>query len=330
MAADTQRWTSRFQILALDGGGIKGLFAAAVLAKIEERHRVNVVDHFDLITGTSTGGIIALGLGLGMRPREIVRFYVEQGPKIFANRWGWRWLLQWVWRKYPQQRLKAALTSDFAFGDKKLGDSRKRLVIPAYNLSKDAVRVFKTPHHERLKTDWQVPAWKVALATSAAPTYFPACRDVNSTRLIDGGVWANNPAVVGIAEAVSLLNVGLDQIRVLSLGTTDSRRHRRRALDRGGVLQWLRKKDVIDVLMRGQSAGTTGLAEHLIGRHNLLRIDPVVPEGMYHLDKVSADELLAEAEDRALHDGPRIEELFLDHYASEYTPLHPQLLEHHA
>lgn len=59
--------SDRFQILSLDGGGIKGLFSAAVLAAVEEDQNVNIAEHFDLITGTSTGGIIALGLGLGLR-----------------------------------------------------------------------------------------------------------------------------------------------------------------------------------------------------------------------------------------------------------------------
>ena len=77
----------RFQILSLDGGGIKGLFSAAVLAKLEEDLNTNITDHFDLIVGTSTGGIIALGLGLGMKPQEIVQFYVESGPQIFRDRY---------------------------------------------------------------------------------------------------------------------------------------------------------------------------------------------------------------------------------------------------
>jgi len=76
--------TDRFQILSLDGGGIKGLFSAAVLAHLEEDLGCKIVDHFDLIVGTSTGGIIALGLGYGLSPQEIVEFYVEQGPQIFA------------------------------------------------------------------------------------------------------------------------------------------------------------------------------------------------------------------------------------------------------
>ncbi|MFW6114133.1 MAG: hypothetical protein ACOC7K_00155 [bacterium] len=177
-----------------------------------------------------------------------------------------------------------------------------------------------------MKTDWQIPAWKVALATTAAPTYFPACRHVDKTRLIDGGVWANNPAMVGIVEAFSMLGVECEQIRVFSIGTTDTRKHRRGALNRGGILQWLRKSDVVDVLMRGQSVGVNGQVEHLIGKHRFFRIDPVVPDGIYHLDRVSADELLGEAEDAALHFSPTFDKEFRTHIAAPYTPLY---LEQH-
>lgn len=310
-----------FQILSLDGGGIKGLFSAAVLAKLEEKCQVNVVDHFDLITGTSTGGIIALGLGVGMRPREIVQFYVNAGPEIFKNTLGWRWGLQWFYRKFPQSPLMDALRNQAVFGDKRLADSKKRLVIPSYNLGTEQVRVFKTPHHVRLTTDWEIPMWKVALATSAAPTFFPACCEIASTRLIDGGVWANNPAMLGIVEAVSLLNCRLEDIKVLSLGTTDSRKHRRRALDHGGILQWLRKKDVVEILMQGQSVGVNGQASLLLGKERFHRLDPVVPEGIYHLDKVSLDDILGEAEQTALHFAPQFSREFKLHAAVPFDPL---------
>lgn len=314
---------ARFQILALDGGGIRGLYSAAVLAKLEDKLGVRIVEHFDLITGTSTGGIIALGLGLGMSPREVVRFYVEAGPKIFRNRLRWRDCCHWFRRKYSGSALQAALNHSGAFGDKKFGDSKSRLVIPAYNLGQDKVRVFKTPHHDRLTTDWQIPAWKVAMATSAAPTFFPACRHIESTRLIDGGVWANNPTVVGIAEAVSMLGCQLADIRVLSIGTTDARVKRGKKLDSGGILQWLSRRDVLDILMRGQSVGTNGLATHLVGADNVMRIDPIVPE-VFALDRMNEDELLAEAEDTALHDGPRIRDRLFDHRAAPYMPLYPK------
>ena len=107
------------------------------------------------------------------------------------------------------------------FGNRKLGDCKKPLVITSYDLGDDDVYLFKTPHHERLKRDWRDPAWQVALATSAAPTYFPPCRLLDNIRHVDGGIWANNPTLVEIAEAVSMFGIPLDQISVMNLGTSD-------------------------------------------------------------------------------------------------------------
>lgn len=197
-----------FQILSLDGGGIKGLFSAAVLAAIEEDLNTEVAKHFDLIAGTSTGGIIALGLGTGMRPREIVEFYLANGPEVFKQAKQLRTIKSWLARKYSAEPLVKALKR--CFKDRLFGASEKRLVIPSYNLGEDDVYIFRTPHHERLRRDFKVPFWKIAQATSAAPTYFPCCRSIDNQRLIDGGVWANNPALVAIVEATGTLGVPLE------------------------------------------------------------------------------------------------------------------------
>lgn len=307
--------SERFQILSLDGGGIKGLFSAAVLAFLEEDLGTTITDHFDLIVGTSTGGIIALALGVGMPPREIVRFYVHKGPEIFAaNRlsgirrfWG---------TKYDSDGLESALKD--CFGEKRLADSEKRLVIPSYNIGEDDVYLFKTPHHERLRRDYKVPVWKVALATSAAPTFFPAYKKIDHVRLIDGGVWANNPTMVGIVEAVSMLDVPLDAIRVLSLGTTSPVKGRPRKLDRGGLWQW--RTEAVDIIMRGQSIGAFTQAQHLLGKDKVVRLDPKVPDGLFALDKLSEDELLGKAAHESRHFSPIFKGTFADHKAPDFTP----------
>ena len=107
----------RFRILSLDGGGIKGAFTAAVLAEWEKHTGRVIVDHFDLITGTSTGGIIALGLGLGVSAQEILRFYKEQGPKIFPNITAQQKLslnIRHLWEpKYSAEPLREALRGVF-------------------------------------------------------------------------------------------------------------------------------------------------------------------------------------------------------------------------
>jgi patatin-like phospholipase/acyl hydrolase len=306
-----------FQILALDGGGIKGLFSAAVLTHLEEDLQINVTDYFDLIVGTSTGGIIALGLGIGMRPREIVRFYVKKGPEIFPRGIGFN--LRQFWRnKFYTSPLENALKE--CFNDKLLGESRKRLVIPSYNLGDDDVYLFKTAHHERLKRDYKVPIWKVALATSAAPTYFPSFRGINHMRLIDGGIWANNPTMVGIVEAVSMLGQSLDSIKVLSLGTTDEIKIRPDKLDKGGFWQW--KKAALDVFLRAQNIGTFTQALHLLGEGKVIRLNPKVPDGLFAMDKLSEKELLSKAAHESRHFSPQFREVFMNHKAQEFKPFH--------
>lgn len=308
--------SQHFQILSIDGGGIKGLFVAATLATIEDDLRINIVDHFDLITGTSTGGIIALGLGLGLKPKEIVRFYVDKCPQIFRNPLKFCSLKHWLFTKFSQAPLRDALKA--IFGDHRLSDSTKRLVIPAYNLGEDDVYLFKTPHHERLRRDFKVFMWTAALATSAAPTYFHPCREVNAIRLIDGGVWANNPTLVGIIEAVSVLNISRESISVLSIGTSDPVVRRSKRLNWGGRFLWA--PSAIDVIMRGQSLGVTRQAQHLLGEGKVERLDPKVPDSLFALDRLTVDELLAKAAHESRIFSPIFNKKFRTHRAAAYMP----------
>lgn len=310
---------SQFQILSLDGGGIKGLFTAAILAHWEEDLKCCIADSFDLIVGTSTGGIIALGLGLGMRPREIVEFYLSKGDSIFPNDvLGYRRLRQYLRHKFSQAPLRNALQG--CFGDKLLGHSTKRLVIPSYDLGQQEVRLFKTAHAERLARDYKLPAWKVALATSAAPTFFPACREIEGRRLIDGGVWANNPTVVGITEAVAVLGAPLEEVSVLSMGTTEEVRHRADRLDKGGFWQW--KNDAAEVIMEGQSVAASTQALLLLGKERFMRVTAKVPHRLFGLDKLEPEKLRAAAGHVSLHAGPEIKSRFLGHRAPTFTPCH--------
>lgn len=312
-----------FQILSLDGGGIKGIFSAALLAAIEADLGTRVADHFDLIAGTSTGGIIALGLGLGLTPRQIVEFYFSWGPQIFPNTLGWRSLLKWAHRKYSPAPLETALKS--CFQDKLFGTSSKRLVIPAYNLGEDDVYIFRTPHHERLKRDFKVPAWKVAMATTAAPTFFPGFRGVDSQRLIDGGVWANNPTMVALVEAYGTLNVPLGAIRVLSIGTTDVVACRPDRLNSGGLIAWARGNSAVEVIMRGQSLAARNQVSFLIGADNLVRLDPKVAESEFSLDGVGkADDLIAKAAHYSRVFMPTFNQKFAPHHAAAFVPLYQE------
>ncbi|WP_437077485.1 CBASS cGAMP-activated phospholipase [Streptomyces sp. enrichment culture] len=310
--------TERFQILALDGGGFRGMFSAAVLTRLEEDLGTRIVDHFDLIAGTSTGGIIALGLGLGLSPREILTFYTEHGPRIFRDRSRMRGIRHLLRAKYGSEPLKAALTE--VFGDRTFGESTKRLVITSYNVAADDVYLFRTPHLPTLKRDWREKAVNVALATSAAPTYLPGM-PLDGARLIDGGVWANNPTMVALTEAVGPLSVPLNALRVFSLGTTIDVRSRHRRLDRGGMLPWAR--DAVEVLMRAQSESAAKQVKHFVGKANVFRLNPTVPTGAVALDKVDTETLYGLAGHVSRDASPTVHRMFCDHRAPVFAPFYP-------
>jgi len=307
----------RFQILALDGGGAKALFTAHVLARLEQDLGVTISDSFDLIAGTSAGGIVALGLGAGLTPKEIVSNYEELVHQVFpaSRRRAWRRIRQLTSPIYDAAALRQALNG--VLSERLLGDSTKRLVIPAWDVQRGAVHIFKTPHCTRLTRDWRIPMVDVAMATSAAPLYFPAA-SVDGQRLVDGGVWANNPAVVAIAEAVSMLAVPLDAITVLNVGTIDQLTHHPKRLDRGGLLHWA--KPITPLILNASSRGGQGLAEHLIGKSNYTRFDALVPGGLYALDSADPQDVAGLAASVSRELSPVYTAKFGDHQAPTYTP----------
>jgi uncharacterized protein len=311
----------RFQVLALDGGGVLGIFSAAVLAGLEKDLGRPIIENFDLIVGTSTGGIIAAGLGAGLSAADIVEFYCAEMGNIFPGRTKLRSIRQLVRPKYHPDGLERALQR--VFGGMLLGESRVPLVIPSYDIGENNVYLFKTPHHPRLRRDRLVPIWQVAMATSAAPTFFPAF-DLpgEAVRLVDGGVWANNPAMVGVVEAVSMFSQQLAAIRVLSIGTTAEVHARSRDLDHGGLLQWARSPNVVRTLLTGQSIGAFTQVQHLLGSANAHRLNPPAPAGLGRLDAVDPRDLLGKAAYHSRHFCPTYEQVFASHTARAYTPEH--------
>jgi uncharacterized protein len=306
----------RFQILSLDGGGAKALFTAHVLARFEEDHGVKVVDRFDLIAGTSAGGIVALGLGAGLSPAEIAEHYLDLIGKVFPRRKQRKWRASRVSKPaYSGASLREALST--VLGDRLLGHSTKRLLVPSWNVQSGEVHIFKTPHSPRLTRDWRVRMIDVALATSAAPTYFPAAT-VDSARLIDGGVFANNPSVLAIAEATSMLGVPLNAIRVMNIGTMDPFTDHSDRLDNAGIGSW--GTAAVPLILAASSASTTGLARHLIGFDRYVRLDATVPSGMFALDKIDPDKVSGYAATVSRNLSPEYTAKFIDHTAAPYTP----------
>lgn len=313
-----------FRVLSIDGGGIRGMFPASFLARVEEGTGKRIVDHFDLIAGTSTGGIIAIGLGFGISPADILRFYRENGPAIFPGQnlvsRGRRWVRQLFRVAYSPEPLEGCLRK--VFGDRRLGEARCRLIIPAFDAVRGDVHIYKTAHHERLRTDYRTKAWEVAMATASAPTYFPCFTTSGGSSLVDGGIWANNPAMVALIDVLAVLKIPADQISMLSVGTTEAPVSvGRLKRTRGGKLLWA--STAVELLMYGQSLAATNEASLLLGPERFLRVNPVVQPGRYPLDDIAAaEELIGLGESEARKIGVQVENTFLREPAVAFVPAH--------
>jgi len=311
---------TRRRVLTIDGGGIKGVFPAAFLADLESELDQPLASYFDLIVGTSTGGIIAIALGLGIPAAGVLRFYEEKGPIIFRGSKRLGLLRQAVTAKYDPAPLKEALTE--VFGDRLLGESRTRLVIPALNLSTGEVNVFKTAHHPRFERDYKMRAVDVAMATAAAPTYFPTHRLSNGVPLVDGGMWANNPMGTAAIEAIGLLEWAKGDVDLLGVGCTEAPANFKASQSRRHGLFNYWAKRIVKVFMSGQSSSSIGSAMLLLGHEHVVRVSPAVDERQYQLDGIAGiPELRALGADQARTQLPLLRKQFFTTRAEGFTPV---------
>ena len=312
-----------FKILSIDGGGIKGIFPAGILAYLEERclDGPGIGDYFDLIAGTSTGGIIALGLGAGLSARSLLDLYVNQGHRVFPpqQRAKSRGLLRRLARnRYDRTALDELLRE--TLGDKTLRESRYRLLIPATEAKHGDPAVYKTPHHPGYFLDGDKPMAEVAAATSAAPTYLkPVIQD--GYVLLDGGIWANNPTMMALVEALTCFTVKRESIAILSIGCgQDGFRINEKQTAGAGQFQW---REIIYVAMHYQSLTAVNQAGLLVGRDKVTRLDR--PDGVEPMDLddwAMARELLPEeATAVAEQYATQIAETFLTRTAAPFTAL---------
>ncbi len=302
-----------FRILSLDGGGIRGAFIAGFLADLEAKVGCHLADYFDLIAGTSTGGIIAAGLALRESAEKIEKLYRERGALIFARRQplpvtgplqrARAWFIgkylrphgldfdQLQQSKYEAKALKDALTE--VFGSKTIEDARTRLVIPAVDLTRGQTIVFKTPHIPGMYRDRHYRFVDVILATSAAPTYFPHAQISEGSSYVDGGLWANNPSVVAIAEALKIrdaanregidLPIQQENIYLLSVGTGNASYFAKPPVGGAGILWWA--PQFYNISSVAQSQGINFQAQYILGDRSH-RIDYDLPDGRWNLDSV--------------------------------------------
>jgi uncharacterized protein len=280
------------RVLSLDGGGIRGLIAARVLAEIERRCGRRAGELFDLVAGTSTGAIIACAI---TRPdplaaERIARIYVEEGPRIFD-----RTLLKritsgdgYLDERYESDGLVAALRRHL--GSARLADASPAILLCAYDLERRRALF--------LRRDDDLSMVDAAHASSAAPSYFEPVR-VGSATLVDGGVFATNPAMCAYAEADGDLEL------LVSLGTGEHTRRLPYEEVRGwGRLEWARP--VLDVVFDGTADAVDLQLRALIGsRYVRLQtpldeasdeLDDATPENLAALER-EADRLIAARDD---------------------------------
>lgn len=310
-----------FRILAIDGGGICGILPASVLAELEARYLQGqpIGSYFDMIAGTSTGGIIALGLAKGLTSSEIRDIYVERGGNIFppTSRIGRLWRQLRRLQRYPYERKPLEDELLRIFGDSAFGEAKTRLCIPAFEGRHGEPWIYKTPHHPDFKRDRHASMVSVGLATAAAPTFFEALPN-NGYVMIDGGLWANNPIMNALVDALTCFDIERRQVRILSLGCGETSFQVSDAKARGGILHWW---NVYWAAMRAQSLNALGQAFLLVGKDQVIRLDAPQSRNAIDLDDYlrARDELPLMARSLVEAGGRDIAQIFLQEKADAYT-----------
>ncbi len=300
-----------FKILSIDGGGIRGIYPAHILKCIEEKLQINLNDTFDMITGTSTGSIIAAGIAANTSTNDIQNLYRLHGSKIFQKKdFFWphkksKSLIQPMFDSiYDTQHLESVLLD--VFQDTRLEDINKPLILPATDIGNGCVHVFKSAYSKDFTRDNKVLVKDAVLASCSAPSYFNPHK-VNEYLLADGGLWANNPSLVAVIDANKRLEVSFNDIRVLSIGTGHSKTiYDVNNKQKWGLLNGWRNKDFISFILSLQSQSAHNYLKLMLPEKHIKRID-FETDFQLPLDDVSImDELITKADLKFTHESASI------------------------
>ena len=279
---------STFYILSLDGGGTRGIYSAQILSCIEQLNDPPIRERFDLIAGTSTGSIIAGAAAAGIPMSRVVKLFEKESPRIFQRR---RLGAFHIRSKYSRQSLEQVVRSYVS--DLTLGEVSTPLMIMGSDISTGSVHVFKSRYLNDLGQfyvrDAHVDLCDAILASCAAPTYFDPV-SVGDFLLADGGLWANNPSIMALTEAVSKFGRSVEQIRILSIGTGHSVNLYSRKRCWGLITGWGREK-LVSYVLRLQSDASANMAKLLLA-DRYLRMDPEIEawdlDDIEHLETLKA------------------------------------------
>ena len=274
---------TRFQVLALSGGGYRGLYTAEILRRLEEENRGEpLARRFDLIAGTSIGGILALGLACEIPAARLTELFEKEGGAIFPrtrflgilsrySRFIDRYLFGLSSARYSSLGLRRVLERGDLFANLLLDHCSHPVIVPSVNYSTGTVRVFKTPHHPDCRHDHRRPLVDVALATSAAPVFFPH-HVIEDQIYVDGGLVANGPALLALHEAEIFFKQDPADVHVLSVGAIETQvtASTKRRLNKG-ILGW--GKDLFTLTIGAQERLLNQILSHRLGEQRHLRID---------------------------------------------------------
>jgi uncharacterized protein len=266
-----------FRVLSIDGGSMRGLYSASLLSLLSEYFAktpdFDLGKNFNLITGSSSGSIIACGLASGLPIDTIKNIFIWNGAKIFTNPMPepgnfkfYKWALKHSFRNTSKKdELKKALFH--TFGESTLHEvynSRKiALAVPALDALNFKPKVFRTPHLNK-EPDYKLA--DVILSATAAPVLFPLHKITNGTDeyLIDGAFWMNNPLLLGLSEALSLSKKE-DEIEIISIGSGNNTTGKEDELNSSGwgMLKWAKGMRLVELLLSSQAYGHTYIAQNL-------------------------------------------------------------------
>jgi len=251
-------------ILSIDGGGIKGLIALMQLKELENKLGIKLCNHFDIITGTSTGGLIATMLSLGHSVDECIEIYTIHGEKIFDKCLFRTGLFKSKYDDSYFNKLLKELVGDLTLKDV----SNCKLIVPSFNATHRDKKIFKSYEDK----DKHYSLYEVMRSTAAAPTYFDMIK-INGCNYIDGGMVINNPSMVAHLEA---LKIGYKKINIISFSTGTSEKAISMSNLNGGILGNV--QNIIDVLLTEQSQTTDYTLNEIYKYHREILKKPI---GLY-------------------------------------------------
>jgi patatin-like phospholipase/acyl hydrolase len=294
------------KLLAIDGGGIRGIYASHVLERIQDEFKTEFHREFDLIAGTSTGSIIAAAIAFGIPVSSVTELYRKDGPRIFRpKKWSFGGI---VASRYSSDPLRDALAA--VFSDATLSDTKTRLIIPATDIGNGGVHIFKSPYDKRFVRDRHVKVVDAILASCSAPSYFSPAK-VGPYQLSDGGLWANSPSLVAVTEALTRLNADRSEIRLLSVGTGIGKNYYpiNNVGKKWGFLTGWGIQKFISMLLNLQAATASNVTQLILDKDQLVRVNFESDLPLSLDDTSTLDDLISKADRDFTHNAEAIRQL---------------------